>query len=279
MATLRLSVFGTAADAFAFVWRERRDFEVLAIPAILTLTVLGGFFLHLQSNAYPNGVQRDGFGPADGVTVVYWVLSLVTWVMFCVAWHRRLLVPDEATKLGMAFRWRWRQTRFLPLFIAAMLLFAVADFLYSSATSNVFEGDQDGSPLVQIAWHWAMLVIYLPALLIYARLSMLFPATAVDHHMSFIECWRLTHGNGLRLAGVVILIEIPIGILAGLLQYAFNRILTRFDHLESPTAFFLGMLITETMTFIGLAAGVSALSLCYRALLATPPDTLTAGTH
>ncbi len=86
---------------------------------------------------------------------------------------------------------------------------------------------------------------------IMARLALLFPSTAVDHRMSFGECWMITRENGWRLFLVIGLVSIPIDVTIILIEFA--------SWPELVVAF-----ADQTLSFIGFAVGVSALSIAYR---------------
>ena len=263
-----LAVFTTIRNAYAFVWQGHRDFLSLALPAVVVLAVVWTLIAWIEIPATPTKAE-DANGLGD---LIYSVISLAVWVMFAVAWHRRYLVPGEATTIRAALRWRRRQTRFLLLAIGVGVL-AILVLLVTSVVAGLF------GTLFNGVWQMLLLAIviaWVPVLLIYARLSLLFPSTAVDHLMSFRECWRFTRGNGWRLALIIFLIGAPVFVIAVLIQLAVAHILGFLEITESVATSFVAAFVVEAVWFVGIAAGVSALSISYRTLMVAPPDTLPA---
>ena len=259
-----LAVIKTLWSSYTFVWLERRSFLSLTVPAIVALAILRTLVAWIEMSMAPTKTD-EAIGIGDWV---YSAASLAVWVMFAVAWHRRYLVPNEVTTIRGALRWGRRQTRFLLLAIGVGVLSAIV-FLASSSGAFLF------GTLFTNVWYALLLAIFiafLPLLLIYARLSLLFPSTSVDHRMSFNECWTNTRGNGWRLA----LIILPIAALDWVITYPIDvTIAVIIDFLElseSLVANFASTFFLEAWWFIGIAVGVTALSISYRALLVAPSD-------
>ena len=260
----QLAVFKILRDTYAFVWLERRDFLSLALPAIVVLAILRTLIAWIEMSMAPTRTD-EAIGIGD---LVYSAVSLAVWVMFAVAWHRRYLVPNEVTTIRAALRWGRRQTRFLLLAIgvgvpATIVLFAsgFGAFLFGTLFGEV--------------WHALLLatfIAFLPVLVIYARLSLLFPSTSVDHRMSFSECWRITRGNGWRLALIIFLIAALVWVITYPIDVTIAAIFDFLELSESLIAKFIGTFFDEALGFIGIAVGVSALSISYRALLVAPSD-------
>ena len=260
----QLAVFKILRDTYAFVWLERRDFLSLAFPAIVVLAILSTLIAWIEMSMAPTRTD-EAFGIGGWV---YSAVSLAVWVMFAVAWHRRYLVPNEVTTVRAALRWGRRQTRFLLLAIAVGVLAAIVFFAITIGAIlfvTLFGG-------VWQMLHLAIFIAFLPVLLIYARLSLLFPSTSVDHRMSFSECWRVTRGNGWRLALIIFLIAAPVWVITYLIHVTIAAIFDFVELSESLTTDFVGAFLDEALWFIGIAVGVSALSISYRALLVAPSD-------
>ena len=246
---LRIPVFTTVLSAYAFVWRERRDFLALAFPAIVALAIL----ITLSARLAAAAGAAAGIGLGFGVLLLG-VANLAVWVLFAVAWHRRFLLPDERATVRAALRWHRRHTRFLMLAIALFGLLALAGLLGGPLIMLVFGA---------VAGLGGALILALVLTLCYARLSLLFPAAAVDHGLSFRNCWEMTRGNGWRLLWIVFLVGIPIGAIEALIDGLIGGVF-RSDSLTAP---FLAALAGETLAFVGIGVGVSALSLAYRSLM------------
>ena len=245
----RLPVFKIIVDTYAFVWHERQHFFSLAFPAILVLAVLGLVTLPTSSN----GVSVSGGTIVFGI--VSGLLFFAYWVLFSVTWHRRYLILDEAPSVGAALRWGPRQTQFLLLVIRVggllVLIFLGGGLLLSLVSSGV------GGPLTFLVPFLVVASVWL----IGARLSLLFPAMAVDHRMTFSECWEFTRGNGWRLFFIIFPVELPVGLIdriASLMSISTGSLIANF----------VGTLVDVTLWIFGTALGISVLSIAYRALVA-----------
>ena len=84
--------------------------------------------------------------------------------------------------------------------------------------------------------------------------------------MTFWEVWEVSDGNGFRLLGVVLGVTLPL-IALSLPALVLAGPLGGVDGVtKSLTLGLVGGLIIEFLSFIGLAASISALSIAYGAL-------------
>ncbi len=245
----KLPVWSTVVGAYDFVWYERRPFLTLAFPAIAILAILTTM-LWATAPGTDEGVGPTAVEPGSGIgmmafTVLYLVVMLVLWVTFSVAWHRHYLVSGEVATVRSALRWGRRQTRFLLLFIGVGAFIVLLSIVGGALGTLIIE------PSI------VTLLLNIGVVFIWVRLALLFPSTAVDHRMSFGECWMFTRGNGWRLFLVIFLVEIPIGVLISVT----DKFLGQFD---SWSVTLVVASANQTMVFIGFAVGVSALSIAYR---------------
>ena len=286
----RVPVFKTVLGAYAFVWQARKDFASLAIPLVVVLATLLALYIWLWppvfSPVFPDTLEEIEAAMAirwSGSTLGSITVDLVNWavyVVFAVAWHRRYLVPAEATTVGAALRWRWRQTRFLLL---SILVFLIAGLIYGvgiivALVLATFLVPNESQLIVSYAIYGFLVVVAaLLALPVYGRLTMWFPSTAVDHRMSLRECWAFSRGNGWRLGVIFFLAAIPFAIPVGLIALFWLGIVFGSGPGGSLTMQFILALVQNGIGFIGTAAGVSALSIAYRELMiagrAAPPAT------
>jgi hypothetical protein len=211
---IRVPVFRTILGTYFFIWYQRGEFLLLAIPTIVVIVFLGALGA-LAVPEIPTGAGRGGEigGLVIALGAILGVLFTAASVMFSVAWHRRYLVPDEPANVHTALRWGRRQTRFLLLAIGLAVLSAGV-FLVGGLVGSILG-------LFIVMGGGSRLLLFLPVFglfvlvgLIYARLSLLFPSTAVDHRMSFGECWAFTRGNGWRLFIIIFLVAIPFSLIA-----------------------------------------------------------------
>jgi hypothetical protein len=184
----------------------------------------------------------------------FWLIDLGIWVMFSVAWHRRYLIPDQICTLQEAVHWGWRQTRFI-LVAAALLALAFVVVIVVVLLLAQVGYTEPGIEIEAVI----LLLIGLP----YSRLSLLFPASAVDHRMSVGECWELTEGNSWRLLLIISLVGIPVYMVA----VAIGFFLAALGGFDSLIIGFVVRSIYESLSFVGIAFGITGLSIAYHRLV------------
>ena len=273
----RLPVFKTVLGSYAFVWQARKDFVSLAIPLVVVLAIVGALYGWLWPPVFattPEEIEAVMANRWGGAMLGMFILAVFNWavyVVFAVAWHRRYLVPTEATTVGAALRWRRRQTRFLLLLI---LVFLIAGLIYAAGTIvaavlGIFLATDESQLSTWILIYIVLsLVAVLLALPVYGRLTMWFPSTAVDHRMSLRECWAFSRGNGWRLGAITLLAALPAIVVVLLINLLWLGSALPVNLVGSLTMQFILALVQNGISFIGTAAGVSALSIAYRELMA-----------
>lgn len=292
-ANIRLPVFSTVGEAYGFVWRQRNAFWILAVPAIVVMAI--SYALHSWAIWVIGGIGPGSYGEYGeyGDFAVDWAergglawfvvinlamltVSMTVLVLYSVAWHRHYLTPGEALSARTAWRWRPRQTRFLVNYLKiGLLLFLLSiPLVFVMAVVSVMTmaispaTGQGPDPSVMIGFGLAMNVLLMAVVLwVFARLSMLFPATAVDNHMSVRTGWRFSRHNGWRLFWIIVLAAVPVWIVSILIGLVFAVSGIRIGLHGSLTAMLLSGLVFQFLGFIGIAAGVSALSISYKRLI------------
>ena len=236
--THRLDVIKIVYGAFMVPWWNRRTFgRALAIPlaSLATLTLswyYGSEYLPQWSN---------------------WVLCFVwsaLFAVFAVTCHRLVLLDAASVASRPVPRWSWRETRFFYWLIGIWMIcwgagIAAMTLIINLATM-VIGPSSDG---------WFSEARYLasvPAYYLFARLSPIFPATAIDAKVDLKWAWKLTRGNGWRLFVVVAILPWLISEVVGLL-YRGNATAVE----------------TTLLTLLGsalFAVEIAAVSLSYREL-------------
>jgi hypothetical protein len=264
---IKLPVLAIVREAYAFLWRQRRVFWALAVPGVIVVAIVGAVLVWIMSTIVSaggtGGANIDVLrrGPIILVLLIYAVIYGAIAILYSVAWHRAYLLPGQSTTVGGAYRWHMRQTRFF--FNYLKIFGTVIPFM-------LIAGVVIGMITAPLATHWAIAVIQIAYIVvggwIFARLSMLFPATAVDRHMKYAEGWRLTQGNGWRLLGIIVLVAIPMWVIALPVNFAIAKFAFEAGLFGSPTVSLLRMLIYHFLGFVGIAVGVTALSISYKRL-------------
>ena len=272
---LRLPIFVTILEAYAFVWRERRDFMALAFPAILVLATLNALFSFALPMPASDAGEVQGDARLGFILIILIAIGLVFYVMFSVPWHRRYLVPGEVMTVRDALRWRHRQTRFFAYAIMLAAIFIVVTMLAAPvvllilALIGLTGGGEAGGATVALG----LIVLWL-AWAICVRLTLLFPAVAIDDPLSIIACWFLTRGNGWRIFVITLFTVLPIWAVSLAVALIGQVIFAGLGLVGNLTATFVFALVLQLFTYISLAVTVVALSIIYRRLKATSPPSM-----
>ena len=232
-------------EALAIPWRRRKDFALaLAVP----LALLAGF----QLGWY--WVATGAREAVEGAAPFHWAMFFLCWAafgalftLFAVTCHRLVLLNVRPG--GVAPGWSVREGRFLVFVISVWIVYLAVWWLTLSAVANLwprFAGDLGESfQLIEAA-------AKMPALYVIARLSLVFPATAIDRGANLRWAWRASRGNGWRLVVVVTVLPWIVSHVFGLL------------YRDQPTPVEIGVLtLAGTALF---AFEIAALSVAYREL-------------
>jgi hypothetical protein len=241
--TVRLDVAKVIYGAFLFPWWHRRAFaRALAIPLVLLVTLTLSWYLgarHLQD-------PPKWFWLFLILYIVYGALFSV----FAVTCHRLVLLDTASVAARFVPRWSWRETRFFFFLAAVSILCTVAVIAPSILVLTLLSPWLGSS---NESWPpWVSFALVVPVYYLFARLCLVFPATAIDRKVDLKWTWRLTRGNGWRLFVVV-----------GVLPLVIKKIVELF-YRENATPF-----ETVILTLLGIAlfaVEIAALSLSYREL-------------
>lgn len=211
----RIAVFATLGQAIALTWALRLPFIVLAYLALLPWLVapLFGLYQPFQDMA-AQPVPSDPAQAFERVPVlplvVMGAMILAITILFNVFWFRYLLLGRQgALKLTLAaFNHAFWRTlvRIVAVGLATATLFFVLAVLFVSLGSFVGQVHELLGEVLAVA---AMLLAYLLPFAYMVRLSLVFPACAVDERLSFSASWSVTRGSTWRLIGALLLFDVP----------------------------------------------------------------------
>ncbi|WP_316365527.1 hypothetical protein [Candidatus Thiodiazotropha sp. CDECU1] len=147
-------------------------------------------------------IYEYGFVPHNTVTgIIYFLISGILLVIFAITCHRNILLGTGSTTKYGVLKWNYREWRYAGwAFIAYFYLYVFAVlgmFLAGSLTALV--------PGCNNSYYFMALlgITVLPGIYVFARLSILFPATAIEHVTTWNWAWDVTEGNGWRLVIIV----------------------------------------------------------------------------
>ncbi len=257
-----LPVVSTIMTAYRFIWDDREAFARVAAVPVIVLALVGSLIGALAPEAPLPPPGEDGQIdprdlPIDFGALFQALLSLVFYVMFAVAWHRKWLLPNESVTVWSALRWDGRKTAFLGRLV---LLIALA--VLGSLPLAIVVVAMAQAALLPFTFSVAMILVMV--LVTFSRLSILLPAASIDDGMGVKDCWLLTRRNGLRLFAIVVIPTLPVSLAQLVTLSAVFSILAAAGLNETLTGMLIIALLAQTFSFIGIAVGVSALSVSYR---------------
>ena len=172
--------------------------------------------------------------------------------LFAVTCHRLVLLDAAAVARRAEPRWTWREGLFLWWLIGAWLTYLVvwmaASLLLGTVLANATRLVTD----TQAGLDWITRFAAIPSIYAVARMSLAFPAVAIDRRPTLRWAWELTRGNGWRLFVVV-----------GVLPWALSQLVGFAYRSDATPVETLVLSIVGTTLF---AVEVAALSLAYREL-------------
>ncbi len=133
-------------------------------------------------------------------TFAAWLLLVPFYAMFAVSCHRVIILGENHLPSRLGLFWSAREVQFIGRFIAIALLIWAATVLFMLLTSALAETADDPLSNALLDAAAGVFVSYFAM-----RFSLVLPATALSHELSFAESWAVTRGNGLVLAVAVYL--------------------------------------------------------------------------
>lgn len=276
----------TVADSFNFVFSDWSRFYRLAavwigLGMLVCVVVLLAFGASPFEQTPPAQVMNLDRGRVVAA-LLFFVLAVVTYVAFSVAWHRTVLLRETvAAPLGV-LRFEGREVRFLLYLIVVGLLwigvFLGLALVAGLAVGGLYLGQkvwgsfEPGGGAVAIALFVLFLFVIVMAPFL-ARFSLGLPAIAVEEPAGvFGRSWHRGWHNGWRLVWGPLICALPLSIVTGITNTA-ERVLAIYApdfggvwHGVGYLAIVIFYGIGATAHFLALATAVTFLSLSYRQL-------------
>ncbi len=249
-----LPVFEIIRNALQFAWDKRaRMLRALSIP-MAVMFILGAIHYIAEIVSETPGYPQSEITRLD---ISLWLISIPFYVLFAITCHRLVLLRDSGIATYGNLTWSKRETRFfwwgvfIPL--AYMLLIILFPIGFGLLIRVFPDFGKSPSDLADSFWFKMFgYLLFLPSTYIIARLSLIFPATAVDRQVDIKWAWNLSRNNSWRLTVVV-----------GILPWVFAFFQGLFAR---DSATLVEDLIHLMVSFIFLAVEIVALSFSYKHL-------------
>tara|TARA_B100001093_G_scaffold340624_1_gene325414 strand:- start:498 stop:1322 length:825 start_codon:yes stop_codon:yes gene_type:complete len=263
----RLLILGCISEAYEFLWINRADFVLMsALPVVILALVHTAAF-----SVFP----QQGPTPSINAIAVRETAAGFLYAMFGVAWHRRFLRETEQTTIWEALRWDARKTLFFIRFITAAFCATAAAFpifaiLLTDARNLTVLSTIAGNIGIGLRPLIALLTIAAISIwmLIFTRLSLWLPATAIDEKHTIVAVWSLGRSNGWSLVAITIGAMLPLAFLISFALSLVVSIITGLGIQSNLTGHFIMGLALGFSKYLALAAEITALSIAYKKLTA-----------
>ncbi|HAA91875.1 MAG TPA: hypothetical protein DCS82_13185 [Rhodospirillaceae bacterium] len=261
----RLAIFACIGEAYDFMWSNRADFFRMSALPVLILA-----FVHTVAfTVFPQTTDL----PSVKAIATRETAAMFLYAMFGVAWHRRFLRHSEQTTFWEALRWDGRKTLFFLRFILAVVCATLAALppililmiggggmtLVSSAAGTV--GMAPGHLLT-----FLIVIAFAVWLIVFTRMSIWLPATAIDERYSFVGAWGLGRNNSWTLVGITLGAMLPLMLIISVALSFVVSILVGLGIQTNLTGLFLAGLALGFAKYLALAAEITALSVAYQKL-------------
>ncbi len=176
-------------------------------------------------------------------------LSSPFYALFAVICHRIVILGSESLVNRYGLFWGDREFRFLGWTIVLFIVSLMIGLFFVFAMSFFVQVLPSGAiPML------VMLVFWIGCFYVYTRLTMIFPAAAVDDNTGFERAWQLTNSNGLRMIAVAFIAAGPLAVLFFGIGYIM------------PGGA-LSVLVTEVLGHALMLVSICAISITYRELI------------
>lgn len=227
----KLPSLNIIAASLFFAWSNRAEFlRAIALPTLVLVV-----FWAVGTN-YSTALQSYMWLP-------YLLGYGLGFSFLAVTCHRLILVGDADRHRSFKAKPGYRELRFLLWVVVIYAIESVLEGISWYLAKDIGSGDVGA---------WVKQVASIPALYVLARLSLAFPAVAIDRNAGLRWSWNRTRGNGWRIFVVVGLFPL----LTDMTIWLVWR--------EEATV--LEETILSIFTFIGLAIEIIALSFVYKEL-------------
>ena len=234
-----LPVNDILSDSFKMVWRERHDFMAMAAIPIVVLALIATGINYSFPDKWLVLDETGAILESNPAIFLLGFLKIVFYVMFAVAWHRRCLMPQLRLTVASALKWDRDKTDFLLRMIGIFVIIFLPMILL---------------PIAGI----------IAGFLIFSRLALVLPATAIHKPISYKKSWAETKGNSWRMLWLSLAPSIVFSVAIFVATYSLASIFGVVDGRNTLTGLFIIIFVQECIDYAGVAVGVAALSNAYR---------------
>jgi len=246
----RLPVIAIIKETLLVVWEKR-----FVLFRALMATVLASATLDV---AMRHGLKGVSWVSLLLLLFLYATLGSAIFALFAITCHRIVLLGEVSVPKYGLLSWTSRETRFFGWGLVSCFygLLVIGPVILATFFGVFFADFADK----ERAKYWVTLGVFIgsvPAVYVVARLSVLFPATAIGEHRNTDWAFDTTAKNGWRLVAATTLTTAP---------FPLGMHALPVDHS------LLGDFLMRLVDYAFMAIGIVALSLSFRFLSSTSPE-------
>lgn len=141
------------------------------------------------------------------------IITYAARILFAITCHRLVLIGDTGVPEYGMLSWSRREWWFLAyaMFLPAVYYLSVGLFLMAKGLLMEFDINIESLQILFMKGDgviFLMFFVALPSVYIFSRLSLLFPATAVDRDVDVDWAWNFSKKSGWRLAVIIVLLPL-----------------------------------------------------------------------
>jgi hypothetical protein len=238
----KLPIDKVIVGAFLMPWWNRRVYSTaLVLPTLLSCAVW--IFIVLSSNSV-----------SMMASWLYYFLYIMCFSIFAVTCHRLILVEHSEHKKGIHLSFTSREIKFFVWVVGIYIFIAIIQMIPMTIYYNYVLQYGNGGEVIGVNSNaLVQFIISIPAMYVLGRLSLVFPAVAIDKPISLSRSWSYTRNNGLRMFFIVGLFPAILSVMLG----AFTR----------DEATLIEQVILGFVFYLIFAIEIFALSLSYKEII------------
>ncbi|MEK9660782.1 MAG: hypothetical protein VW644_03440 [Alphaproteobacteria bacterium] len=253
----------TIGETYGFVFGNLGALaKVALLPLVFDMAVILGAQEMAQHDVMPGMMDFATF-------LLVWIVQMAFYVTFAIAWHRHYLIGPGEAGIFVTLRWHRRHWRFAIKAILLGLCILFIGFIVGMISWQIIGPMIIGPDLFSGGLYKLLAVQTAISLVFYyflSRFLLAFPPAAVDDtEVGLGLSWDLTGGHSFKFFLVLIVAIGPLYAIE-IAGSIFGAHFIAPEEMPGESVILMIALLTQILTFIGLALSTTAASITYRKL-------------
>jgi len=244
----KLPILRVFNDALDVVWQNRKVLFIALLPTVVAYYLIATLAGYLTPNS-------NEFSFSNVVFSYLWILLYIpVYTVFAVTVHRVVLLGHQSIPWYGQFPFTKREIQFGVYVLGAWILFFIIFSFSGNIILSVINGLNFSELVVSGGFIGAMihLSFLVPAGYVLSRVSLGFPAIAIDNYFGWKSIWSISKGNSFRLFFCV-----------SAIPWMFGKLT---EYLPGGVHLIIGIFYSFSL-FVMFAVEIAILSVCYKYLV------------